>query len=254
MGDKPIIPQLLTLMAVVATVLAFPIMNPFTDTDYNFMCVEYEINEVEGYQCIPLYLNNQVYWSDSTRKGWAGAIQAAAIFGILAVASGFMAFSLLATASCFVLKLRRLLAIVILDVVCAVFTLLTFIAGGADICQNQENCVKQSVRVETGAGFMIFALIFYIAAGGATAFWFYELRSEQVKIKREEKQRLTQSLGGPKTGTVVTKFVRPDGTTRVEREYVDETGQKVKEITNTDVGTTWPEGQEEASDTAGTDF
>lgn len=234
MDDKPIIPQLLNLMAVVSTIFAFPIFNPFTNKEYNFLCIEYEVHGAASYGCSPLYLNNENYWSEPTRKGWAGAIQAAAVFGILAAAIGFIAFSLLATASCFVLKLRRVLAIVILDVVCAVLSILTLIAGASDVCRNIDGCTTDKARIDTGAGFMIFAFIFYLAAGGMTLWWFFELRSKQTPIKCEEKSPLVESappLRSPGSATTVTKTVLPDGMTRIEREYVDETGTLVKEIT-----------------------
>jgi len=62
-------------------------------------------------------------------------INSAAVFGIFSTAAGFVAFSLLLTATCFKLAPRRILACAIIFAVCFLLSILTLIAGAADVCK-----------------------------------------------------------------------------------------------------------------------
>jgi hypothetical protein len=185
-----------------------------------------------------LYLNTEDFWDDVDAKGWANAVQTAAFFGIFAAAMGFMAFALLVTASCFPLMPRRLLSILILQGISALFSLLTLVAGAADGCEAagftdaDDDCDKENVRIETGAGFMIFAFFIYIAAGIMTSLYFIKVQREQEPLPKEETKSLKNNASPFPSGTrvTVTKTILPGGETRIEKEYVDEEGQLVKEI------------------------
>jgi hypothetical protein len=222
-------------MAAFASIMAFPIFNWVEDENpIDFMCIQIRVNgDIQSTPvCFSLYLNTQDFWDDEDAQGWAGAVQAAAVFGIFASAMGFMAFALLVTASCFPLMPRRLLSILVLQGVAALFSLLTLVAGAADGCEaaglgdiDDVDCEKEDVRIETGAGFMIFAFFIYIAAGVMTCFYFLKVKSKHAPLPKEE---TAPFLSG--TRVTVTKTILPGGETRIEKEYVDEEGQLVKEI------------------------
>jgi hypothetical protein len=178
----------------------------FTDTDIYLTPV-----------CGSLYLNTPTYWSDP-ESGDFGAAQAAAVFAIFSTALGFVAFSLLATATCFELEPRRILTIVIMQGVAAFCSILTLIAGAVDLC---NGLCSQKMRVDTGAGFEIFAFLLYLAALAVTLLWYLQVRRERNKPK-EETRSLVESA--PRVTTL------PDGSRRIEREYIDEEGRVVREV------------------------
>jgi hypothetical protein len=180
-------------MAAFATLMAFPVFDA-ADEPRNFLCIEIQAGGSQGFDCGPLYLNSPEYWQNEETEGWAGAVQAAAVFGIFAAAMGFVSFALLMTATCFSLAPRRLLSILIMQVICAVFTILTFVAGAADACKkaglDDTPCETEKIRIEEGAGFMLFAFFLYIAAGVMTFFFFREARrgaKESHSITETEK-------------------------------------------------------------------
>jgi len=81
---------------------------------------------------------------------------------------------------------------------------------------------------------MIFAFIFYIAALVVTLLWFFKERREHNNAEAsnsasspEESQGLVSATSRP--------VILPDGRHGLEREYLDEKGQKVKEVTIEDV-------------------
>jgi hypothetical protein len=223
-------------MAAFSAIMAFPIFNVWVDdTPINFMCIEIKRNGAIGSACFSLYLNTEDFWDNEDTEGWANAVQTAAFFGIFAAAMGFMAFALLVTASCFELMPRKLLSILILQGVSALFSLLTLVAGAADGCEAfgfEDDCDKESVRIETGAGFMIFAFFIYIAAGTMTSLYFLKVKREHEPLPKEETKSLKNNASPLSSGTrvTVTKTILPGGETRIEKEYVDEEGQLVKEI------------------------
>lgn len=262
-GDAIILPQLLTLMAVFSSLMAFPVLN--WDGNYSFMCVQPESNgETGSGVCFPLALNSQTFWQNDSAEGWAGAVQAGALFGIFAVSSGFFALSLLFTAICFRLKPRRILSVLILQAVAAFFSIFTLVAGAADACEYAgiSDCSKSKSRMATGASFMLFAFFIYIAAGAVTALFFLEVRKEHTPLpNKQETQPLThkptmphEMAAAPQAaasaqGVTESRTVNPDGTVRMEREYVDEEGQLVKEITIEE-----PEGMSPQQVEKGDDF
>jgi hypothetical protein len=215
-------PQLLTLMAAAASLLPWP----WLGYSISFLCIEVEVTigntSSNNYECFGLYLNTPEYWS-SPESGDFGAAQAAAVFAIFSTALGFVTFSLLVTATCFELEARRILTIVIMQGVAAFCSILTLIAGAVDICGGTTNC-SQKMRVETGAGFEIFAFLIYLAALAVTLLWYLQVRRESNKPK-EETRSLVESP--PRVTTL------PDGSTRIEREYIDEEGRVVREVRRT---------------------
>lgn len=216
-----IVPQLLTLMAAVASLLPWPWFGYTT----NFLCIEYTASGSSSFRCGQLYLNQEDYWSSSSAQGWAAAIQTASVFAIFATALGFVTFSLLVTATCFELATRKILTIVIMQGVAALFSILTLIAGAADVCKvtGSSSCSRDGIRIGTGAGFEIFAFLLYLAALVVTLLWYRALRREATP--KEETRSLVEKA--PR----VTTVLKPNGEKRVEREYIDETGQVVKEVT-----------------------
>ena len=237
-------------MAVFASAMALPSLNWISNSPVNFLCIALKANGQTSYSCSPLYMNTEDYWTNDDAKGWAGALRAGALFGIVAVSTGFMALALLMTATCFDLKLRRLLSIIILQGIAMFCSIFTLIGGAADICDYagiKSGCSKDKMRVDTGAGFMIFACFLYIAAGVMTTFFFLaEKKRQQPPLNPEEAQRLTNTTPpmmaspvvkmvqqpAPVAGDVsVTKTVMPNGSVKTEREFIDEEGQLVKEVT-----------------------
>jgi hypothetical protein len=189
-----------------------------------FVCID--TDPYIGETCFGLYLNTPEYWS-SPESGNFGAAQAAAVFAIFSTALGFMSFSLLVTATCFELEARRILTIVIMQGVAAFCSILTLIAGSVDICGGTSNC-SQKMRVETGAGFEIFAFLIYLAAIAVNLLWYRQLRREATP--KEEARSLVEAAPRP---VAVSAVSMPEGGQRIEREYVDETGQVIKEVTVT---------------------
>jgi hypothetical protein len=186
------------------------------------LCIENTSSN--NYECGGLYLNTPVYWS-SPESGDFGAAQAAAVFAIFSTALGFVSFSLLVTATCFELEARRILTIVIMQGVAAFCSILTLIAGSVDVC---DGACSQKMRVETGAGFEIFAFLIYLAAIAVNLLWYRQLRREATP--KEEAKSLVEAAPRP---VAVSAVSMPEGGQRIEREYVDETGQVIKEVTVT---------------------
>ena len=218
-------------MAAVASLLPWPWLGFSED----FICIETSItNECGGfsenftcietsntdYECVGLYLNTPTYWS-----GDFSAARAAAVFAIFSTALGFVAFSLLATATCFELAPRRILTVIIMQGIAAFCSILTLIAGAVDVC---NGLCSQQMHIATGAGFEIFAFLIYLAAIAVTLLWYRELRREATP--KEEARSLVGSA--PRLVSVST-ISMPDGGQRIEREYMDETGQVIKEVTVT---------------------
>jgi hypothetical protein len=116
--------------------------------------------------------------------------------------------------------------------VAALLSILTLIAGVADVCKatssvtSFSNCSRDGIRIETGAGFEIFAFLLYFAALAVTLLWYLQLRREAPP--KEETRSLVETAPRPMS---VTTTSTPDGGQRIEREYLDETGQIIKEVT-----------------------
>jgi len=91
---------------------------------------------------------------------------------------------------------------------------------------------------------MIFAFFFYIAALVMTLIWFFNERREYnasaaTHSPQETKTLVTPpspaSVGGQSKAHSITSVILQDGRKRTEREYVDETGQTIKEVIIEDV-------------------
>jgi hypothetical protein len=92
---------------------------------------------------------------------------------------GFVALSLLLTATCFVLAKPKILLITILQGAAAFFAIFSLIAGAVDICiylevDDDSDCTER-MRIETGAGFEIFACLLYIPAIISNALWYRQV-------------------------------------------------------------------------------
>jgi hypothetical protein len=174
-------------MAVFSSINVFPFFFHLLDSRaiHYFMCIE---SEDDVYDCYSLKLNDHSYWAvDDDGKGWATAIQTAAVCAILSTSFGFIAFCSLASAVCFALPQRRLKHISILLGLAADFQILTLIAGVADPCRGYENCKITKFRVDIGAGFAIFAFLFYVVAFVMTLTYYNDVR-------RNKKNRGEQPL------------------------------------------------------------
>ena len=243
-GDAVILPQILTVMAAFSTIMAFPVLT-YQDGEWDFICIQVETDGgSSSTECTGLFLNQNSYWNNDDTKGWASALRAATMFGIFAAVAGVLAATLWTTATCFVMKPVRLLTILIMLAVGAFGSIFTLIGGVADVCKakNLDNCSRENVRVETGAGFMIAAFLLYIASGVLTGLMYLQVKKEMTPMNPQETEKLVikpiqATLGPPAAppvaapgGVTVTKTVNPDGTTRIEREFVDADGQLVKEI------------------------
>ena len=250
--------MLLTLMGAFCACMAFPALN-FITGSVDFICVRVKVGtDSYDHECSPLYLNHEKYWSVRENEGWADAMQAGAIFGILAAAIGFLTFSVLLTASCFTLRPRRILILWIFQVVAAVLSILTLSAGGLDACkalgkkqQNPTlNCETDDLFIARGAGFMIAGFFCYVVAAVMTFFYFWEARKQHVRAAQAKKhdlsggrphyqqhpqhhQDVTEASAPPLAPghANITKTHLADGSVRVEREYMDDTGSIIKEIT-----------------------
>jgi len=217
-------------MAVFSTLQAFGLL-AWRDTTTDFLCIE--LDDGLGSPCFPLVLNDEAFYSDSDTQGWAAAIQAAAVLGIFSCVFGTIAFFLLLSASCFVLKPRRLWTVRILQIVAALFALLTLIAGAADVCKVATGgvagttCNVDTVRVRAGAGFMIAGFFLHVAAG-ITTIWIGRGGGEDSATETETTPlRAAQPGEGPR----FTTKILDDGTKEITREYMDEGGNLVRETT-----------------------
>jgi hypothetical protein len=161
------------------------------------------------YDCYSLKLNDHSYWAvdNEEARGWATAIQTAAVCAILSTSFGFIAFCSLASAVCLALPQRRLKHISILLGFAALFQILTLIAGVADPCRGSADCKTTKFRMDIGACFAIFAFLFYVVAFVMTLTYYNDVRR---KKKNRDEQPLMQK--------------------RIEREYTNERGEVIKEI------------------------
>jgi hypothetical protein len=200
-------------MAVFSSINVFPFFFYLLNSHYEhyFMCMELERTNRDKvyFNCYSLKLNDPEYWSvdDEEAKGWATAIQVAAVCAILSTSFGFIAFCSLASAVCVALPQRRLKHISILLSLAALFQILTLIAGVADPCQGVASCKSNKFRVDIGANFAIFAFLFYVVAFVMTLTYYNDVRRN--KKNRGEQQPLQK---------------------RIEREYTNERGEVIKEI------------------------
>jgi hypothetical protein len=110
-------------------------------------------------------LVSEDYWDRERR--WSGAIQIGTAMAIFAAMFGFVALSLLMSASCFQLEESRISGIHILLCAAASFQAATFVAVGAD--PRTDNEVNRGldtgdIEVKTGALYSIFAVLFYVAS------------------------------------------------------------------------------------------
>lgn len=249
-GQAPIIPQLLSLMAAFATLMAFPVFGWDVQKQYGsdvqnlrqfltrpFMCFQVKVENVMYHGCGELRLNDVAYWDveAAADEKWAAAFVAAAVFGIVAAIAGSMAFFLLSVATCFALKPRQIIAIVCLQTVGMLFSILTLVAGAANPCgkfvTNQgTTCSVSEARIATGAGFMIFAFFLYISALVMTTLYLKKFWPEK---------RDNRSSASSQEQATVTKTKLPGGGWHIEKEYTDKGGMLVKEVK--EVG---PDGEE----------
>jgi hypothetical protein len=195
-GEASIVPQIFTLMAAVSTIMAFDIVKIGTDSSTrNFMCKE--IAESGGTtECIALRLSDQEYYNQGDR-GWANAARVGAFVGIIAAIAGFFSFALLSTGTCFALKPRRLLVILVLQAAAAFFSMLSLVAGAVDVCGaggRGTGCGDKRARIDTGAGFMLAASFLFMGAIAATGLYWTEVRKNDdapVSKDRHETETLT---------------------------------------------------------------
>lgn len=146
----------------------------------NFFCTEFTVDpdgsmEQRRTNCFALTLFSQNFWSDGDSTGWARSIQVGAVFGIFSVIQGFIAFVLLATASCFEIKGKHLMLLKFLQGSAAFFALMTLFSALVDVCKlslgdNLSNldCKRNRTRVGPGMGFMIAAMCLHLTALGLT--------------------------------------------------------------------------------------
>jgi hypothetical protein len=116
-------------------------------------------------------------------------IQVGAVFAILSTVLGGFASLKLFSAICFELSVCTILAIAIVYVACAVFSLLTLVYGAFDLCDHlgydndnsvggdsyypySSECDLHRIRLDQGAVAEIFGAIFYVGAA-AIMFRFY---------------------------------------------------------------------------------
>jgi hypothetical protein len=143
--------------------------------------------------CFSLCLNRQEYWGLEEAEGWAAMIQVSTVFAIVSTSLGFIAFCRLATAVCFALQPRRLLIISIMLGFSALFQISTLAAGAVDVCTiwqyaGYESCTATSMRLESGAGFAIFAFIFYLMAFITTLMFFFDIKNEALSKEERSKE------------------------------------------------------------------
>lgn len=197
-GEISIVPQILSLMAAFSTIMAFDMVK-FGDTSTRyFMCKETGDDDAV---CFPLVLNDPSYYENSSDEGWASAIQAGALFGIVAAVTGCFALALLITSTCFSLKPRRILAIIILQAIACFFSIFSLIAGAANVCKGVpgDACDDKRGRLHEGALFMMAAFFLYIAAIVMNFFYFATARRQArpISASKDEVQVLTTTVIPP---------------------------------------------------------
>jgi hypothetical protein len=159
------------------------------------MCKEFD-DSGGTTECIALRLSDQKYYNQGD-SGWANAARVGAFFGIIAAIAGFFSFALLSTGTCFALKPRRLLVILVLQAVAAFFSMFSLVAGAVDICDSGgrgTGCDDKRARIDTGAGFMIAASFLFMGAIAATGLYLTEVRKNDdapVTTDKHETETLT---------------------------------------------------------------
>lgn len=156
-------------MAAASTLLAFDIVKFGNGDTRNFMCKSVKVRDNQDFDCFPLILNDVAFYGDDDTAGWARAIQVGAVFGVVAAATGTFACSLLFTSTCFGLSARRIVTIGILQACAGFFSILSLMAGAADVCKYADlgdnvACDNGRARLDQGALFMLAAFFLYIAA------------------------------------------------------------------------------------------
>jgi hypothetical protein len=219
-------PQLMAFLALVSTLMAFPVFQFGSNSSPNFMC--YDLNELDDI-CVPLSISSPLYWqelpSTSSLKNeeWAAFIKVAAVFGVLAGGLGFLAFWLLVTASCFALTSKRLKQVMLCQFISALFSMLTLLAAKADPCQNTafveqgiwyegntthysdnysalndeyEWCTKEQTRLDTGAVCMIFASVLHLVGFFVTNGYLAFVKEEkEALLLATQKETLALTTG-----------------------------------------------------------
>eukprot|EP01083_Nonionella_stella_P040154 109142_1 len=115
------------------------------------------------------------WWDDGSSKiiegeqqGFAGAAQAGAFLGAAATAIGVLTLVVLLRTVCFRTSKCGIITVIAMQSAAALFSLLTLLAGAADLCKgarlDEKSCKTKKIRIEPGAGFAISAAVFYICA------------------------------------------------------------------------------------------
>jgi len=254
-GFLSFFPQVVSLLGLFCSLAALPIFG-YSDS---FGCVEYRVGSETSNRntCFALRLTSSSYWDvENEQRNWAAPVQAAAVFGIFAAVAGFLSFVTLLMATCFALPPRKLLIVGIALILSAVFSMFTLVSGATDVCKANgllNDCLKQKFRAREGAAFETFGFIFYIAASTMTFLYRQSVLSERTSHSKEETTAFavshSTSVPPPRTSNPETampmsqaqareQFNRSDCTTtrvlpdgRIVREYVDESGNVIKEMT-----------------------
>ena len=159
-------PLFVTLLAFIATILAFPFINSDSATtassseggyNNNFMCYQMVINNKEHSGrptiCVPLYLTytfyytnyieqsqskNFIWYTDEDRESlpffinetkWGYSMQAAAICGVIAALFGIVACFILVQGSCFYLNSFKIKKVLVLQTLSLLLTIASIILG-----------------------------------------------------------------------------------------------------------------------------
>jgi hypothetical protein len=218
-GKISLMPQLMAFLALFSTLMAFPAFHFGTNSITNFMCYDlYELDDI----CVPLTINSPLFWqklpSTSFKDDeWAVFIKVAAVFGVLAGGLGFLAFWLLATASCFALTSKRLKQVMLCQIISAIFSMLTLLAAKADPCQNNPfvqavfytddhfnqvanveslGCTKGQTRLDIRAVCMIFASVLHLVGFFVTNGYLAFVKEEkEALLLATQKETLALTTG-----------------------------------------------------------
>lgn len=166
-GERPILPQILTLMAFFCSIRIFPLWS-----NIDFGCFEFThryYNSHSRTECYQLRVGSSY---DITEADW----QVGATFGAFAATLGAIALSLLFTATCFAIKPRRAKVAMILLIISSVCEILTFIAAAAFV----SPYVESSFHLAKGGVFAIFAILLYIAAAIATGKYYKSINQDSL--------------------------------------------------------------------------
>jgi hypothetical protein len=176
-------------MAAFSTIMAFDFVKFGGDSSTrDFACNSAKISGFanERFYCFPLHLSNEIYFEDPDTEGWAKAIRVGAVFGIVAAATGGFALALLFTATCFSLKPRRLFSICVLQAIACFFSILSLVAGTADICEyldySSDSCEKgKNYKMAEGGLFMLTAFFLHIASIVMNYMYYQTARQQQSR-------------------------------------------------------------------------